>query len=217
MRCLQGVVLMALQHRSTGHLPLHVFWVLLLAGVAWAQEDVGDASAGERFTTSQAEAAETRIDDVDEIVVTGARTLRNLMALGERLTLNFYDLLNDAIDDPEFRINCTYESTAGTRIRRQVCRPRYVENESGRVARQQFRQMQDFGMASDGAEVMQQEQPNAIPGDFDPGDLRLGVMREKQDEFNERILEAVNADPALNRAFWELAALREEIEELRGR
>lgn len=185
-----------------------ILCVMLPGGVVLAAEQADEVPAGDGLAAQQAELERLRGGGIDEIVVTAPRNLRNLVALAGRLTLNFYDLLNDTIDDPDFRITCANESSAGTRIRRLVCRPHYVRNEQAIVARQEVRQRRNFEMAGEGAFI--------APGDFDAPDSRGGPRWQMQLEFNDSLLRAVNEDPVLNRAFWELYELKEEIDRLRA-
>jgi hypothetical protein len=140
---------------------------------------------------------------IDEIVVTGQRSLRLLRREAGQATENFYTLLNQVLDHDDYRITCRNETATGSRISRRVCRAAFQERELQRQARATF-----DGIETDDDGHMSFDGPM-----YDP----TAALLHKQREFADALMEAVNADPDLNRAARELIALQRTIEEMEGR
>ena len=71
-------------------------------------------------------AAAQEEEAIDDIVVTGEKsisTLRNEVFEAEEA---FYSVYNKLNDDKDFTVRCFYETPTGTRIRNHVCRAKFV-------------------------------------------------------------------------------------------
>ncbi len=141
--------------------------------------------------------------EVDEIVVTGQRSLRVLRRDAGLATENFYSLLNDRLNNDEFKVTCRTERAPGSLMTRRVCRTAYQSSEMARQGQEAFNAM---GEDDDG---------NLIFGGtfYDPSP----VLLQKNEEFRTAVLQAVNSDPELNQAVHRLIALREAVLSAEGR
>ncbi len=136
-------------------------------------------------------------EQVDEIVVTGQRSLRVLRRDAGLATENFYELLNERLNNDEFKVTCRSERNAGSLITRRVCRTAYQSSEIARQGQEAFNSM---GEDDDGNLL--------FSGTFyDPSP----VVMQKNAEFRNAVLQAVNSDPELNQAVHRLIALREAV------
>jgi hypothetical protein len=66
-------------------------------------------------------------DPIDEIVVKGQRLTR-LRSAVTQARIDFFDALNDALGEPEFRVRCDRTASTGTRIPQVNCRARFVDD-----------------------------------------------------------------------------------------
>ena len=67
------------------------------------------------------------IDALDEIVVYGQPTLRQLRKKIYETEESFYDLYNSLSDGKEFDIRCFYRTFRGSHVRRRVCEANFVK------------------------------------------------------------------------------------------
>lgn len=142
-------------------------------------------------------------EPIEEVVVRGQRNMRQLYNEAGRATRQFYELLNKYLDDDEMRVTCRLENRPNSLIRESVCRTGFQQKEMSRQGRAQVAGI----VAADG-------DLDAFMGTaYDPGP----ALAEKQREFDARVMAAVNADPELNRAVWDLIAIKREIERRESR
>lgn len=64
---------------------------------------------------------------IDEVIVSGTRTLADLRKEMRVLEDRFLAKYNELNKEPEFAINCAEEATVGSRFVNHVCRPKYVD------------------------------------------------------------------------------------------
>ncbi len=62
-------------------------------------------------------------DVIDDIVVTGEKSMAELRRELAKAEKEFYSLYNDLNDDNDYDVRCRMESPTGVRKRYQVCRP----------------------------------------------------------------------------------------------
>jgi hypothetical protein len=164
-----------------------------MLGSAQAQEEGDDAApAGSQVIVQQA------TGPIEEVVVTGQRTISSLRNEAGRETESFYQRLNAVIDKPEFEIRCQNENPPGSNISRRVCRTRYQEDLMSRAA---LSTIQGFGSTEEGELVF-----NGSPFDSQPEMVRM------QQQFEQEILQAVNTDPQLNESVVRLMQLKAAVE-----
>jgi hypothetical protein len=129
------------------------------------------------------EPAPPATDPPDEITVTGQRSLSTLDRDIGMATEKFWELLNGALDDPQFEVTCGRVVETGTRISERTCMTRFARDEITHWAQAFLR---------------------GVPDDPQPRIAR------KNRELNRKIVEAVNTRPELRAAVEELARLKQE-------
>jgi hypothetical protein len=65
-------------------------------------------------------------ESIEEIVVYGEKSVRELRRDVYKAEENFFDLFNSLNQDFEYDVNCRYEIPTGTHIRRHVCKANFV-------------------------------------------------------------------------------------------
>lgn len=163
---------------------------LLVTGPAQAQQSDDGAEAAAQ---SVQEPGAT-----EEVIVTGQRTVRSLIREAGRETENFYMLLNEVLENEDFKVDCRTEYPAGSNIATKVCRTGYQERLESRAALsdiQNYRTTDEDIMVYEGARYQ-----------YEPEMLRM------QREFGDAMLQAVNSDPELNEAFWNLVGLKQAVD-----
>ena len=150
----------------------HLIW---LSYTAWL---VTRAASAQPATAPAAVA-----DPPEEITVTGQRSLRVLDRDIGVATEKFWELLNVALDDPQFEVTCGRVVETGTRISERMCLTRYARDEL-RVA---------------GQAVLR-----GYPYDPQP---RIAL---KGRELVDMMIEIINARPELRASVEELARLKAE-------
>ena len=140
---------------------------------------------------------------IEEIIVTGQRTLQSLINEGARETENFYARLNVVLDNPDFEINCRNEYPTGSNISRRVCRMRYQEELDSRAALS----------AIQGIDNITDADGNAAGAVFSgtPYDI-VPEARAKIQEFEVLLVDAVNSDPQLNASVVRLMQLKAAVD-----
>ena len=63
---------------------------------------------------------------IDDIVVTGKKSIAELRKDVYKAEEEFYAIYNDLNDEPEYDVRCFYERPTGTRIKNHVCRAKFV-------------------------------------------------------------------------------------------
>lgn len=119
----------------------------------------------------------------DEITVTGQRSLSALDRDIGVATEKFWQLLNGALDDPQFEVTCERVVSTGTRISERLCTTRFARDEITQWAQAFLR---------------------GVPDDPQPG------IALKNRELERRMVEAINTRPDLRAAVEELARLKQE-------
>ena len=91
--------------------------------------------AGMCQTPPDQEAEPASSDAIEEIIVYGYESLGQLRVDMYKAEVKVFDLFNAFNSDNEFDIHCRQESRTGTRIKKRVCKPNYIdeiiENETG--------------------------------------------------------------------------------------
>ncbi len=65
---------------------------------------------------------------IDNIVVTGEKSMSELRKEVFESEEDFYAIYNRLNDDDEYDVTCFYETPTGTRIKNHVCRARFISN-----------------------------------------------------------------------------------------
>ena len=65
----------------------------------------------------------------EEITITQSRDRINLQLQVDQAEDEFYALLNDLIDDRDFKITCRYEKVIGSLIKQRLCQTGYMRRE----------------------------------------------------------------------------------------
>jgi hypothetical protein len=163
-------------------------------GLARAQDAQEDQAADDDVVI--VEQAQRPADE--RVVVIGERTRSALVREAGRETENFYRLLNQVLERPEFEIRCVNEYPPNSNILQRVCRTRYQERLESRAA---LSARQGFGVTDEGEMVFSGSSFNQATD--------LLVM---QREFEDAVLDAVNTDPGLNESVLRLMALKDAID-----
>lgn len=84
-----------------------------------AAQDVEDDSTAEPVPAR----VEANSQEMDEITVKGTRSLVSIERQIQRAEQKLYGVSNPLIDDPLYKVFCLRESTAGSNIKKRICRP----------------------------------------------------------------------------------------------
>jgi len=141
---------------------------------------------------------------VEEIIVTGQRSFNSLIREAGIETENFYARLNEVLDIPDFEITCRNEYPTGSNISTRRCRMRYQEELDSRAALS----------AIQGVENITDVDSGEVTGSVfrgTPYDI-LPEARQKMQEFETVVVEAVNSDPQLNASVVRLMQLKAAVD-----
>lgn len=114
----------------------------------------------------------------DEIVVVGDKSAGQLRREVYQAEEDFYDLYNSLNDDPDYNVNCYYETATGTHVKNHVCRAKFVTDSYSKHASRNN---------NDLTRVANQ--------DADP------ALAEKTAKFEEKLGALVNSNAELQAAF----------------
>jgi hypothetical protein len=166
---------------------------LLLAGPAFGQENV----TVEVQTSAQSQ-AQIAAGPIEEVIVTGQRSIGALIREAGDLTEDFYARLNFVLDNEDYEITCQNEFPTGSRISTRVCRTRFEEE---LMARQSASMLRTIGSNEDDQLTQ-----------FGTADMVAADMRLMRQQFEEDVLVAVNNDQLLNDQVIRLIALKSSID-----
>ena len=131
------------------------------------------------------------VDAPQEIIVRPNRTFRNLRHQANLAERKVYQLFNEMNDDDFYDIHCHVEAPKGTRIRQQTCRPEFID----RATRED-------------ALAFLEGRSSTSP---------VSIVTRHYPELEEKMREALIANPELKDAIVEHHYLREELAEFKGR
>jgi hypothetical protein len=142
------------------------------------------------------------LSTLDEVVVTGERSLSAARMAIIEAEDRFYARWNSLNDDRRFDIHCREETPRDhhSRITRRICEPGFVDQAEQVTAERAMLEMQG-GMSGDGRTVQ--------VGSTAP---QMMLMRQ---ELRKRTLAMLEKDPELARALVERARLAQHFDELR--
>ncbi len=113
---------------------------------------------------SKAEPASS--DTIEEIIVYGYKSLGRLRIDMYKAEVKFFDLFNAFNSDNEFDIHCRQESRTGTRIKKRVCKPNYmdeiIEHETQSALRSGIRYRYPVALIRRKDTLLQTELDNAL-------------------------------------------------------
>ncbi len=162
-------------------------------------------SSAQEAVESEADAPSAENDsadsvEMDEITVRGARSLVAIERQMERADQKLYGISNELIDDPQYKVFCFRESTAGSKIKKRVCRPGYERN-----------------LASDAWEderTMGRQGGNRYTFDYK---LPEAELRKHREIFRQKLMELAATNPDLADAILTRAKLQRDYNETRQR
>jgi hypothetical protein len=192
---------------STFALGLTLVW----AGSALAQESVAPDETSPSATAPAGVAPQVVVQpqqnaaagSVEQIIVTGQRTLQSLINEGARETENFYARLNEVLDNPDFEITCRNEYPTGSNISERRCRMRFQEDLNSRAA---LSAIQGVETTTDADGAVTGSVFRGIPYDIAP------QSRSMMQQFETLVVEAVNTDPQLNDSVVRLMQLKAAVD-----
>jgi len=161
-----------------------------------AAQEVENDSAVEQVTSDSEESSQ----QMDEITVKGARSLVAIERQMERADQRLYGVSNTLIDDPLYKVYCFRESTAGSKIKKRVCRPGFERN-----------------IASDAWEderQMGRQGGNRYTFDYD---LPEAELRKHREIFKQKLIELAADNPNLADAILDRAKLQRDYAQERQR
>ena len=164
----------------------------LLATLALAGGPSIAVLAAETSAVAPADLSEIR--DLEEIVVTGDRTLSAAREAIVEAEDRFYNRYNELNTDDKFDIKCRMQEQ-GSKFRVRVCIPRYVEEGTH-------------------AEAMKLLMPSSVGGAVMLASSET-VGASLRAELKKRTLDLVRKDPELMRALLERARLEQYYQQLR--
>jgi hypothetical protein len=167
---------------------------LVCAGSALSQEAAAPAAAEPAAAAPQVVVqAQPSSGSIEEIIVTGQRTFNSLIREAALETENLYARLNVVLDNPDFEIHCQNERPTGTNLTTRRCRMRFQEELDSRAA----------------LSLIQGFEPS--DGVISPYDI-LPEARQKMQEFETLVVEAVNSDAELNATVVRLMQLKSAVD-----
>ncbi len=137
---------------------------------------------------------------IDEITVRGARSLVAIERQMQRADQKLYGISNKLIDDPQYKVYCLRESTAGSNIKKRVCRPGFERN-----------------LAADAWEdekAMGRQGGNRFTFDYK---LPEAELRKHREIFKQKLTELAATNPDLAEAILTRAKLQRDYQETRQR
>jgi len=168
---------------------------LLLLGPVHAQDR---NSVTNQAPTTGGSDAQRAAGPIEQVIVTGQRSLGSLIREAGDLTEDFYSRLNFVIDNDDFDIDCRNEFPTGSRISTRVCRMRFMDELQNRRSASTLR---TIGTNEDGQLTQ-----------FGTGDVIRTEWNRKMQEFEDEVVNAVNADAELNQQVIRLIALKSSID-----
>ena len=171
---------------------------LLLLGPAYGQDAESIEVQIAEPPASALSDAQRAAGPIEEVIVTGQRTIGALLREGAELTENFYMRLNIVLDRDEFRIDCSNEFPTGSRISTRICRMRFQED---LLNRQSVSVLQGVSTSEDGQTIFSDNVT----------DIRGDMMRMMM-EFEDVVVEAVNVDPVLNEQVLRMIAVKSAVD-----
>lgn len=107
----------------------------------------------------------TEQEQVEQIEVLGKKPLLYYRRQMEQLELDFYDSINDLIENPDYRVTCRME-TAGsgqvTRIKHKRCLPNYVRNRLALETQEAFEDGKPIPTIDDVEFLLKEEKEQAL-------------------------------------------------------
>jgi len=137
---------------------------------------------------------------IDEITVRGARSLVPIERQMQRADQKLYEISNKLIDDPQYKVFCLRESTAGSNIKKRVCRPGFERN-----------------LAADAWEAektMGRQGGNRFAFDYN---LPEAELRKHREIFTQKLMELAATNPDLAEAILIRAKLQRDYQKERQR
>lgn len=178
---------------------------LVCAGSALSQEAAAPAEAAPPAAAPRVVVQpQQNSGSIEEIIVTGQRSFNSLINEAARETENFYARLNEVLDIPDFEITCRNEYPTGSNISTRRCRMRYQEELDSRAALS----------AIQGIEGITDIDTGEVTGSVfrgTPYDI-LPEARQKMQEFETVVVEAVNTDAELNASVVRLMQIKAAVD-----
>ena len=174
--------------------------VLACSGGALAQEVAAPAAAAPQVVVQP----QQNSGSIEEIIVTGQRSFNSLIREAGIETENFYARLNEVLKIPDFEITCRNEYPTGSNISTRRCRMRYQEELDSRAALsaiQGFENITDVDSGEVTGSVFRGTAYDIAP-----------EARQKLQEFETVVVEAVNTDPQLNASVVRLMQLKAAVD-----
>lgn len=156
--------------------------------------------------------AQDTSDDLEEVIVRGQR-LSDFRSALEAARARVYELFNALNSDDAFDVHCREEAPTGSRVRQQVCRPRFVDDISSAAAREWVYGLKEVcpgGLTQDCifSEFAQQAMSRA------QAEEAWGPIMQKR--FELEMARVVAESPELQQAMLDYEAVERRYEEARG-
>ncbi len=176
---------------------LFVIGILLCGTVPiYGAQEEAEAESATRSTNDN----EADSEAIDEITVRGERSLVAIERQMQRADQKLYGISNKLIDDPLYKVFCLRESTAGSKIKKRVCRPGFERN-----------------LAADAWEdekTMGRQGGNRFTFDYK---LPEAELRKHREIFKQKLTELAATNPDLAEAILTRAKLQRDYQETRQR
>lgn len=156
---------------------------------AVAAQDVEDGPATDQVTTN----VEASSQEMDEITVRGTRSLVAIERQILRADQKLYAVSNTLIDDPLYKVHCLRESTAGSKIKKRICRPGFERD----IASDLWEEERQMG----------RQGGNRYTFDYNLPDAEL---RKHREIFKQKLIELAADNPELSDAILERAKLQRD-------
>lgn len=141
----------------------------------------------------------------EEIIVHGEEyDLKDLNIAIRTTEKDMYELFNSINEDDKFDVYCERRAYTGSKIKKQLCFPRYYHDAAGNQARSELADLR--AVRSD--PPLAQNATQYIDPQFS--------LRLNQEKWNEKMAAAINKDTKLMKLFIRYMSLREEYAEKSG-
>lgn len=195
---------MGIQFRSTGFRCASLISSLLLATQIWAQSSSSPLQ-------SEPNQAATSVYPIEEITVTGERTLLSMKNQIRRIEEDMYRSFNALNKSDELDIFCDNKTQTTSHITQHSCEPVFLSNLKKENAQHTLSQLRN-AFTDDGLDI---EQLESGLGLLESEKALKDQMRHKYEELNNEILRVAQENPEYMNALLQIAKLKVEYETAR--
>jgi hypothetical protein len=128
-----------------------LLWVVVATMASVAPVRVTHATEAADAAAKTSEGAKRLADgpSLDDIIVNGKRvTMARLRAEMDKAEDSIYAGYNEINTEPEYETHCREETDSGTRMRKRICQPKFVDTEQANYAQERIRGHEEIDPAT---------------------------------------------------------------------